>query len=83
MPAQHANENTAKPEFLDRAPRTPEELVAIGAETMADYVDPVGGLTDRDVVNRMLELFDNPTAIEAYEREMERRRGGRDVDNWH
>jgi hypothetical protein len=31
----------------------------------------------------MLELFDNSTAIEAYEREMERRKGGPDADSWH
>jgi hypothetical protein len=72
-----------RPLHLDRAPRTPEELIAIGAEIISDYLDPEGGLSDRDVVDRMIELFDNPTAIEALDREMQRRAGGRDVDRWH
>jgi hypothetical protein len=74
---------TEGPESLSRAPRTPEGLIAIGAEFMAEYAEPESGLSARDVVNYMLELFDNPTAIEEYEREMERRRGGRDPDSWH
>jgi hypothetical protein len=83
MPDQYANQNLNHPELLDRVPRSPEELIAIGAEIMADFLDPEGGLTEHDVVGRMLELFDNPTAIEAYENEIARRRGGRDVDRWH
>ncbi|MEO6012276.1 MAG: hypothetical protein ABIQ30_01640 [Devosia sp.] len=80
----HTNQQRANaPLYLDRSPRTAEELIAMGAEIMADYLEPDGGLTDRDVVNRMLELFDNPTAVEALDREMQRRAGGRDVDNWH
>lgn len=71
------------PLHLDRLPRTPEELIAIGAEIISDYLDPEGTLTDRDVVDRMIELFDNPTAIEALDREMQRRAGGRDADRWH
>ena len=71
------------PRHLDRVPRTPEELIAIGAEIISDYLDPEGGLTDRDVIDRMIELFDNPTAIEALDREMQRRAGGRDADRWH
>jgi hypothetical protein len=73
---------TCQPE-PQRVPRSPEELIAIGAEIMADFIDPEGGLSEHDVVERMLELFDNPTAIEAYENEIARRRGGRDVDSWH
>ena len=80
----------AKPEplldrspHLDRVPRTPEELIAMGAEIISDYLDPDGGLTDREVVDRMIELFDNPTAIEALDREMQRRAGGRDAGRWH
>jgi hypothetical protein len=83
MAVPHANSNLNPPEFLERTPRTPEELIAIGAEIMADYIDPEGGLTKEDVVQRMLELFDNPTAIEAHEREMTRRAGGRDAHRWH
>lgn len=71
------------PQHLDRVPRTPEELIAMGAEIISDYLDPEGGLTDREVVDRMIELFDNPTAIEALDREMQRRAGGRDADRWH
>ena len=70
-------------QHLDRVPRTPEELIAKGAEIISDYLDPEGGLSDRDVVNRMIELFDNPTAIEALDREMQRRAGGRDAGGWH
>ncbi len=73
----------ARPMHLDRVPRTPEELIAIGAEIISDYLDPEGGLTDRDVVDRMIELFDNPTAIEALDRELQRRAGGRNLDRWH
>jgi hypothetical protein len=83
MANPHANENLNRPELLDRIPRTPEDLIAIGAEIMADFLDPASSLSEHDVVDRMLELFDNPTAIEAYEREIARRRGGRDVDRWH
>ena len=45
MPDPHANQHLNHPELLDRAPRTPEELIAIGAEIMADFLDPEGGLT--------------------------------------
>lgn len=83
MPTPQTNQNTSPPEFLDHAPRSPEELIAMGAEIMADFLDPASGLSERDALNKLVELFDNPTAIEAYEREMQRRRGGRDVDNWH
>ena len=82
MPTSHTNETLPRG-YLDRVPKTPEELIALGAEIMADFTDPEGGLTEHDVVNRMLELFDNPTAIEAYEREMAGRSGGRDADRWH
>ena len=59
------------------------QTLAPRCDIMADYIDPEGGLTREDVVQRMLELFDNPTAIEAYEREMTRRAGGRDARRWH
>jgi hypothetical protein len=84
MANQHANENLDKPEFLGRAPRTPEELIAMGAEMVADYLDPSISMSAEDLANRIVELFDNPTGIEAYEREMARRAGvERDVDSWH
>jgi hypothetical protein len=79
----HSEPLLERPQHLDRVPKTPEELIAIGAEIVSDYLDPEGGLTDRDVVDRMIELFDNPTAIEALDREMQRRAGGRDADRWH
>jgi hypothetical protein len=53
----------------------------MGAEKMAEWQDPEGGVSDRDVIEFMLELFDNPTAIEAYDRELTRRSGG--ADRWH
>ena len=81
--ARNDNEQTSPPLTLDRAPRTPEELIAMGAEKMSDYLAPESGVTDHEVVEFMLELFDNPTAIEALDREMERRAGGRDVSGWH
>ena len=55
----------------------------MGAEKMSDYLDPESGVRDHEVVEFMLELFDNPTAIEALDREMARRAGGRDVSGWH
>jgi hypothetical protein len=83
--ADARNDNVAlsKPLALDRVPRTPEELIAMGAEKMSYYLDPGSGVTDHQVVEFMLELFDNPTAIEAFDREMARRAGGHDVDRWH
>ena len=72
-----------RPRHLDRVPRTPEELLAIGAEIISDYLDPEGELSERDVLDRMIELFYNPMAIEALDREMQRRAGGRDADRWH
>lgn len=81
--ARNDNEQISPPLTLDRAPRTPKELIAMGAEKMSDYLDPESGVTDHEVVEFMLELFDNPTAIEALDREMERRAGGRDVSGWH
>jgi hypothetical protein len=81
--ARKDNEPLSQPLSLDRSPRSPEELIAMGAEKMSDYLDPEGGVTDRDVAEFMLELFDNPTAIEAYEREMKRKAGARDQDKWH
>ena len=83
MANAYKDQTQTGPTVLDRLPRTPEELIAIGAEIMAQFLDPDGGLTEHDVVERMVELFDNPTAIEAYDREMERRAGGRDADRWH
>ena len=74
-------ERLAQPLTLDRVPRSPEELIAMGAEKMAEWQDPERGVSDRDVIEFMLELFDNPTAIEAYDRELTRRSGG--VDRWH
>jgi hypothetical protein len=53
----------------------------MGAEKMAVWQYPERGVSDRDVIEFMLELFDNPTAIEAYDRELTRRSGG--VDRWH
>jgi len=70
---------TDRPLHLPRVPLTPEQLIALGAEKMSDYLDPESGVSDHQVAQFMLELFDNPTAIEALERE-QRRTG---VDRWH
>jgi hypothetical protein len=75
--------NLSPPAALNRVPRSPEELIAMGAEFMAEYVDPRSAISDHAVVEFMLELFDNPTAIEAYDRELTRRAGGKDADRWH
>ena len=83
MAITNKDDDQTAPAVLDRLPRPPEELIATGAEIMSQFLDPEGGLTEHDVVERMLELFDNPTAIEVYEREMARRNGGRDADRWH
>jgi hypothetical protein len=50
---------------------------------LADYLDPESKISEREVAEFIFELFDNPTNIEAYEREMERGTGGRDADSWH
>jgi hypothetical protein len=81
--ARNDNDQISRPLVLDRTPRTPEELIAMGAQKMSDYLDPESGVRDHEVVEFMLELFDNPTAIEALDREMERRARGRDVGGWH
>jgi hypothetical protein len=58
------DELVGRPVRLPREPKSPEELIALGAELMADYLDPEVALNDHDVVEFMLELFDNPTATE-------------------
>lgn len=83
MAERQANQNLDRPEHLDRAPRSLEDLFAIGSGIVADYLDPSVPMSAEDFANAMVELFDNPTAIEAYEREIARQRGGRDADTWH
>ncbi len=83
MPTSHASENAGEPELLERVPRSLEDLFAMGSAIVADYVDPSVPMSAEDLANAMVELFDNPTAIEAYEREMARQAGGRDADRWH
>jgi hypothetical protein len=77
------NLQTDPPVSLPKVPLSPEELIAMGAEKMSDYLAPETVLTDHEVVEFMLELFDNPTAIEALDREMQGRSGGRSADRWH
>jgi len=69
------------PIYFNRPLRSAEELIAVGADIMATYQD--AELTTDEVIERMLELFESPVAIEALERELERRASGRDADNWH
>jgi hypothetical protein len=73
----------SQPQFLNRIPLTPEDLIAMGAEKMADFIEPGSDVTEHEVVEFMLELFDNPTAIEALDREMQRRTRGTHADRWH
>ena len=83
MAQRDPTQNIAAPAHLSRAPRSLEDLFAMGSDIVADYVDPSVPMSAEDFASAMVELFDNPTAIEAYEREMARRSGGRDADRWH
>ena len=83
MAEQPANQKLNPPVHLNRAPRSLEDLFAMGSEIVADYIDPSVAMTAEELAAKMIELFDNPTAIEAYERELSRRSGGRDADRWH
>ena len=42
--ARDDNDQISRPLVLDRTPRTPEELIAMGAEKMSDYLDPESGV---------------------------------------
>ena len=83
MTEQHSDEKLDRPEHMARTPRSLEDLFAMGSAIVADYVDPSVPMSAEDFAKAMVELFDNPTAIEAYEREMARQAGGRDADRWH
>ena len=46
VPAKQAN----PPTFLPRAPKTPEEVIAMGTEIMAEYTDPSTDVTEAQVL---------------------------------
>jgi hypothetical protein len=41
-----------RPQHLDRVPRTPEELIAMGAEIISEYLDPENLASQNDPTDR-------------------------------
>jgi hypothetical protein len=64
------------PEVLPFHPTSAEEIIVRVQEILAAYSEPRNGISDRDVINRLLEVLDGPAALEIYENVIARRPGG-------
>lgn len=53
-----------------------EEIIVQAQEILAAYMVPNSGVSDRDCLNRLLDVLDGPEAIEIYENVCARRQGG-------